>query len=85
MSEKYFIGIDVGTGSARAALVSATGKIIRTHLKEIQTWTPQPDHYEQSSNNIWNAVCECVRVCIKLNVYSDLDLCINVSLKEKCN
>lgn len=77
MSEKYFIGIDVGTGSARAALVSSAGKIIKTHIREIQTWTPQLDHYEQSSENIWNAVCECVRVCNKNNL--TLTFCIYVN------
>lgn len=63
-SEKYLIGIDVGTGSARAALVTAGGKVLRSHVKEIKTWNPQPDHYEQSSDNIWNAVCDCVKVTV---------------------
>lgn len=63
VNEKYVIGIDVGTGSARAALLSTTnGQVLRTHVVNIQTWNPQPDHYEQSSDNIWSAVCQCVRV-----------------------
>lgn len=58
----YFVGVDVGTGSARAALVNSHGRVIKTHVKTIQTWSPIPDHYEQSSNDIWSAICECVRV-----------------------
>lgn len=62
MSGKYFIGVDVGTGSARAALVTATGTVVRTFAQSTQTWNPQPDHYEQSSADIWSAVVACVRV-----------------------
>lgn len=65
-TEKYFIGVDVGTGSARAALVSVHGKVIRTCVRQIKTWRPQSDHYEQSSDDIWNAVC----ICIQVNKYN---------------
>lgn len=58
----YFVGVDVGTGSARAAIVGAQGKIHQVHVKAIRTWNPQVDHCEQSSDDIWDAVCECVRV-----------------------
>lgn len=61
-TDKYFVGIDVGSGSARAALVSATGQVLATHVVAIRTWNPQPDHYEQSSEDIWRAVCQCVKV-----------------------
>lgn len=64
MSEKYFVGVDVGTGSVRAALVTQIGKVLKVHVKETKTWNPLPDHYEQSSDNIWNGVCECVQVNI---------------------
>lgn len=61
-TDKYFVGIDVGTGSARAALVNAVGEVKSTHIVPIQTWNPRPDHYEQSSDDIWRAVCQCVKV-----------------------
>lgn len=64
--EKYFVGVDVGTGSARAALLSTDGKVLRSHVKPTQTWNPLPDHYEQSSEAIWTAVCECVKVSAML-------------------
>uniref|UniRef100_A0A1Q3FKT1 FGGY carbohydrate kinase domain-containing protein n=1 Tax=Culex tarsalis TaxID=7177 RepID=A0A1Q3FKT1_CULTA len=57
----YVIGVDVGTGSARAALVTSTGQVLKSCVKPTQTWNPLPDHYEQSSDNIWSAVCDCVR------------------------
>lgn len=58
----YFVGVDVGTGSARAALVTANGKIVKSAEERIHTWNPQPDFYEQSSDNIWNACVKCIRV-----------------------
>lgn len=64
MSKIYFVGVDVGTGSSRAALVNSHGQVIKSYVKEIKTWNPQPDHYEQSSDDIWKAVCECVKVCL---------------------
>ncbi|KAL1491954.1 hypothetical protein ABEB36_012469 [Hypothenemus hampei] len=65
VSNAYFIGVDVGTGSARAALVTETGKILRSHVQTTQTWNIQPNFYEQSSDNIWEAVIKCVKVVIK--------------------
>lgn len=62
LKQQYFIGVDVGTGSARAALVNSNGKVLKSFVKNIQTWNPQPDHYEQSSEDIWSVVCECVKV-----------------------
>lgn len=62
--QPLFIGVDVGTGSARAALVTAEGRVLSTHVSDIRTWNEQVDHYEQSSEDIWRAVCQCVRVSI---------------------
>lgn len=62
MSEVYFVGVDVGTGSARAALVGKHGKVYKTHVKAIQMWHPKTDHYEQSSDDVWSSICECVQV-----------------------
>lgn len=58
----YFIGVDVGTGSARAALITENGKIIKTFEQKIHTWNPQPDYYEQSSDGIWSACVKCIKV-----------------------
>lgn len=64
MSENmdFFVGVDVGTGSARAALVSQWGKVERVAVQEIKTWNPQVDFYEQSSDDIWNQCIKCVKV-----------------------
>ncbi|XP_036610671.1 FGGY carbohydrate kinase domain-containing protein isoform X2 [Trichosurus vulpecula] len=53
----YYVGIDVGTGSARAALVSQQGTLAAYAEYPIQKWEPQADHHEQSSDDIWAACC----------------------------
>lgn len=58
----YFVGVDVGTGSVRAAVVSEHGKIVSTSTQATKTWNIQPDFFEQSTEDIWNAVIKCVKV-----------------------
>uniref|UniRef100_A0A4X2KJJ5 FGGY carbohydrate kinase domain-containing protein n=1 Tax=Vombatus ursinus TaxID=29139 RepID=A0A4X2KJJ5_VOMUR len=53
----YYVGIDVGTGSARAALVSQQGTLAAYAEYPIRKWEPQADHHEQSSDDIWAACC----------------------------
>lgn len=66
-TESYYIGIDVGTGSARAGIFSAKGELIASAVKETQTWRSETDHriFEQSTSDIWNAICCCVRQSLK--------------------
>ncbi|XP_055603565.1 FGGY carbohydrate kinase domain-containing protein [Uranotaenia lowii] len=61
MTQNYLIGVDVGTGSVRAALITSKGQVVQSFVKPTKTWNPLPNHYEQSSDNIWSAVCDCVR------------------------
>lgn len=55
------IGIDVGTGSARAGVFDAAGRRLGTATRAIAMWKPAPDFVEQSSDDIWAAVVACVR------------------------
>ncbi|KAG7203325.1 hypothetical protein KM043_010413 [Ampulex compressa] len=58
---EYFVGVDVGTGSARAALVSSNGKIMSLATCPLEIFHPAQNFYEQSSDNIWSAVCHVVK------------------------
>lgn len=60
MSE-HFIGIDVGTGSARAGIFTRNGQMVATAKHDIALYQDGPDSAEQSSDDIWRAVCACVR------------------------
>lgn len=60
--EPLFIGIDVGTGSVRAALVARSGVILSSATKDTQTYRDKQDHriFEQSTTDIWDSICTCV-------------------------
>ncbi|KAF3426115.1 hypothetical protein E2986_08939 [Frieseomelitta varia] len=60
----YFVGVDVGTGSVRAALVSSKGKIVKMTTCPLEIFHPAPNFYEQSSDNIWSAVCHVVKTVV---------------------
>jgi FGGY-family pentulose kinase len=55
------LGVDVGTGSARAAVFDLNGRWLGYGSHAIQIWRPVPEHVEQSGDDIWDAVCAAVR------------------------
>lgn len=55
------LGVDVGTGSARAAVFDLSGRRLGHGVRPIQMWRPAPDFVEQSGDDIWRAVCAAVR------------------------
>lgn len=61
---EHFIGVDVGTGSARAGMFDAAGTMLASAKADIRLWREAGDIVEQSSNDIWRAVCECVRSAV---------------------
>ena len=58
-----FVGVDVGTGSARAGVFDAKGKLLASHAQDIQMWR-EGEIAEQSSDDIWKAVCTCVKAAV---------------------
>lgn len=65
MTEQYFIGVDVGTGSARAGIFDANGNMISSASRPIRIWKPRPDFVQQSSEDIWLAVYKSVKEALK--------------------
>jgi FGGY-family pentulose kinase len=55
------IGVDVGTGSARAGVFDGSGRMLGQASRSIQAWHPKPDYVQQSTADIWAAVCASVR------------------------
>jgi FGGY-family pentulose kinase len=62
---RYYVGIDVGTGSARAGIFDQQGVRVGMGTRAIQTWKPREDFVEQSSEDIWRACGEAVRAALK--------------------
>jgi len=58
------LGVDVGTGSVRAALFDVSGRMIAVAKRDITLWRGPGAFVEQSSSNIWSAVCRTVRAVL---------------------
>lgn len=61
VSTPYYLGIDVGTGSARAGIFDPSGTLAGSGAHPIQTWKTREDFVEQSSDDIWAACCKATR------------------------
>lgn len=54
------IGIDVGTGSARAGIFTSEGRMLGQAVRPIRMWK-KGDFVEQSTDDIWGSVCAATR------------------------
>ena len=66
MTSRYFVGIDVGTGSARAGIFDRHGNMVSTARRDIALYQDGADFAEQSSDDIWRAVCASVREALAI-------------------
>lgn len=60
----YLIGVDVGTGSARAGVFDLDGRMLSSGKAEIRIWREPGGIVEQSGEQIWDAVCVAVRQAV---------------------
>lgn len=60
----YFIGIDVGTGSARAGVFDRQGRLLAAAKRPITLWHEQGSVVEQSGDEIWQAICVSVQEAV---------------------
>jgi FGGY-family pentulose kinase len=59
-----FVGVDVGTGSARAGVFDLRGRMLGMGVEAIAIWRPEEDFVEQSSDDIWRACGVAVRAAL---------------------
>ncbi len=81
---EYVIGVDVGTGSARAGIFDLHGQMVATAQHPIQMFRPHEDHVEQSSRDIWSAVCASVRAALEKGAVIP-ELVIGISFDATCS
>ncbi|KAJ1546477.1 putative phosphotransferase [Saccharomyces cerevisiae] len=62
---KFYVGVDVGTGSARACVIDQSGNMLSLAEKPIKREQLISNFITQSSREIWNAVCYCVRTVVE--------------------
>ncbi|KAG7819605.1 hypothetical protein KL928_002279 [Ogataea angusta] len=87
----YYVGVDVGTGSARAAVVDQTGAILGLAERPITRNELKANFITQSSTEIWDAICYCVKTAISQSHVDPADVlgigfdatCSLVAINEK--
>jgi D-ribulokinase len=62
--DNYFIGVDVGTGSARAGVFDPSGTMLSSAKNDIVIFRDDAGHVEQSSAQIWQAVCSAIKQAV---------------------
>src|ERR1700761_3769161 len=64
MREAY-IGVDVGTLSARAGVFDSAGQLMASARRPIAIWREPAEIVEQSSDDIWRAATSAVREAVE--------------------
>ncbi|KAJ3496368.1 hypothetical protein NLJ89_g10495 [Agrocybe chaxingu] len=65
-TESCYVGVDVGTGSVRASIVTKSGKALASSTQETKTWRDPHDHhvFEQSTTDIWSRIGVAIKDCL---------------------
>lgn len=61
MAQNLLVGVDVGTGSARAGIFTPAGKLLGRHESPIAMRRTDANFAEHDSEDIWASVCIAVR------------------------
>ncbi|MFC0225104.1 FGGY-family carbohydrate kinase [Serratia aquatilis] len=62
--ERVVIGVDVGSGSARAGVFDLSGTMLSYASQEITLFRGPENFVEQSSRDIWDAVCSSIKSAV---------------------
>ncbi len=83
----YFLGVDVGTSSVRVGLFeSSEGKLIRSESEPITVFNYQVDFYEQSSDEIFESICKCIRLVLSKEESSiRTDAIVSIGFDATCS
>jgi D-ribulokinase len=84
MAGPFFLGVDVGTGSARAGVFDAAGRMLGSGKHEIALYRASGDIAEQSSSDIWQAVAASVREAVSKSRV-DADDIIGIGFDATCS
>lgn len=62
--EKFLLGIDFGTGGAKACIIDDNANILGYSFKEYPIYTDQPGWSEHDAHLYWEIACELIKECI---------------------
>ena len=65
MSEKYIVGVDMGTSSVRAGIYKLDGHCVSFGVTEYKTYFPQPGWAEQKADDWWNGLKNSMAVALE--------------------
>lgn len=72
MSERYLLGVDIGTYSSKGVLVSVKdGRVVASHVIEHDLSMPKPGWVEHDADEIWWG--EFVQICRKIIAITNID------------
>lgn len=71
---RHTVGVDVGTGSARAGIFDSAGRMMASAKHDITVFHESGAIVEQSSTQIWNAVCHAVKEALAQAAISPEDI-----------
>lgn len=74
------IGVDVGSGSVRAGVFNLRGELLAHATREITLFRSAGNKVEQSSREIWQAVCYCIKTPAR--IVKRVGHCLNQALSE---
>ena len=83
--QKYFIGLDFGTGGAKACIINENADVISYSYSEYPIITSKPGWSEHDANRYWGIACELIKDCIKKGGIDNKDIkCIGTSSAMPC-
>lgn len=71
---KFLVGVDVGTGSARAGVFDRDGAMLAHAKRDLVMFRDDRGHVEQSSAQIWQSVCAAVAEAVSLAAIAPADV-----------
>lgn len=79
-SQKYIIGIDIGTGSTKAVAMDSEGTIIGNSQFFYPTQSLHPGFSEQEPEAIWNALADCIKKIISDIKYPPVSISLSSAM-----
>ena len=64
---KYYLGVDNGGTSTKAALYDALGRELAVSSRDTRVLTPAPDWFERDMEEMWEANCAVIREVLRLS------------------
>ncbi|MCL4385455.1 MAG: FGGY family carbohydrate kinase [Actinobacteria bacterium] len=71
-SNKYLIGIDIGTSGTKTAIFNDDGDLISESFQESKLYYPEPGAVEQDMNEIYYSVIDTIKDCLQRAQSSNL-------------